>query len=999
MDDLHDKLVSKDGWYTLWHTQKHHKIIHWIVLAMVVVIIGALTVENIRPDWLSGLNSKADLSTELVNFPNDKIAFIIGPQLKSGSPLNPHPWFDQVANQRGIFWGEAFPTVPPMKLSGTVSLNNGSTIVTGSGTKFLSEISVATLGATNPYFQSNHLTVPSGSAVIASVQSDTQLTLAAAWTNPTASGVVGSTHYNNNIDQYLFGNYYDEALIQYINYYRTGDTRYLNYARKIADSYWKMPHSDEGRNRNFDIANIPPRHASLGGLMLRAMDGRPEMWDWINYYTRYQFNVWVQNRVNNPELYYGIREGAYMLLYATELAKVLPDSYPTLNGGTATNGAATRAQYLADAENVAVNYYGRLQKCDGSWRWSSVDDEPHYINAQGVDEGRTIGLTQPFQVGLLIQALGDLYDLSTNNTVKNSVRAPFDPNQDPTNTANCPGTNGLKAQITSGVTNLHTKGPYRDFPSGYQNYYWHGYHYFYYGGTQAVPNRFANGSDPLTTTSSTAIYEQRASIQTILQAYGVASHVSGNSQYLTWGDQVFAAGYGMPGEEAGSDGIHVYADSTGEPKSYNEAYRASGRYLAYRLMGSGSNPPSGDIIPPTTSMVAPAAEATVSGNVTISATASDNVAVSRVDFLKDGSVFASDNTAPYSISWDTTQGTNGSHTLQSKAYDTAGNTSGSNVISVNVNNQTSPSGDTTSPTSSLNSPANGATVSGTVTISATASDNVGVDIVYFVIGDSVVGSDNAAPYTFIWDTTKYTNGSSPALWVRAWDASGNAGDSSRSIVTVNNLTVPPTTKSHLSLSSVSVSFSAVSGDPAPATKNVILSNTGSGTSSWRASIPTDLPWCHMTPMEAPTAGLVAGSSTTLTISMDQPSNAGTFSCPITITDINADNSPQSISVSYTVTPAPTPSATPSITSFSVSAKTATTVTIKWQTDQPTTGSIKYGLTKTGLSLEAQDTTLSTTHQLTLTGLSSKNTYYYQIMASNQNGSSSSIISSFRTKPR
>jgi hypothetical protein len=206
---------------------------------------------------------------------------------------------------------------------------------------------------------------------------------------------------------------------------------------------------------------------------------------------------------------------------------------------------------------------------------------------------------------------------------------------------------------------------------------------------------------------------------------------------------------------------------------------------------------------------------------------------------------------------------------------------------------------------------------------------------------------------------------------------------------------PPTTnKSHLSLNPSSVSFSAVSGDPVPAAKSVSLSNTGSGSSGWSAT--TNQSWCHVSPSSGT---LASGGSVTLSVSVDDPSNIGTFSCAISLIDTNADNSPQSISVSYTVTPAPTPSATPSITSFSVSAKTATTVTIKWQTDQPTTGSIKYGLTKTGLSLEAQDTTLSTTHQLTLTGLSSKNTYYYQIMASNQNGSSSSITSSFRTKPR
>lgn len=96
---------------------------------------------------------------------------------------------------------------------------------------------------------------------------------------------------------------------------------------------------------------------------------------------------------------------------------------------------------------------------------------------------------------------------------------------------------------------------------------------------------------------------------------------------------------------------------------------------------------------------------------------------------------------------------------------------------------------------------------------------------------------------------------------------------------------------------------------------------------------------------------------------------------------------------------PTPSATPSITSFSVAAKTATSSTIIWATNQPTTGIVKYGTSKTNLNLSVADTTSKTAHSVTITGLSSKVTYYYQIQATNANGTASSIISSFRTKPR
>jgi hypothetical protein len=96
---------------------------------------------------------------------------------------------------------------------------------------------------------------------------------------------------------------------------------------------------------------------------------------------------------------------------------------------------------------------------------------------------------------------------------------------------------------------------------------------------------------------------------------------------------------------------------------------------------------SGDTTAPTTSITAPTAGATVSGTaVTVSASASDNVGVSKVEFYVDGALVATDTTSPYSISWNSTGVANGSHTLTSKAYDAAGNVGTSAGVSVTVSN-------------------------------------------------------------------------------------------------------------------------------------------------------------------------------------------------------------------------------------------------------------------------------------------------------------------------
>jgi len=93
-----------------------------------------------------------------------------------------------------------------------------------------------------------------------------------------------------------------------------------------------------------------------------------------------------------------------------------------------------------------------------------------------------------------------------------------------------------------------------------------------------------------------------------------------------------------------------------------------------------------DTTAPTTSITAPANGATVSGTTTVSASASDNVGVTKVEFYLDGALKSTDTTSPYSWSWDTTSAANGSHTLVSKAYDAAGNVGTSATITVTVSN-------------------------------------------------------------------------------------------------------------------------------------------------------------------------------------------------------------------------------------------------------------------------------------------------------------------------
>jgi glucose/arabinose dehydrogenase/PKD repeat protein len=98
-----------------------------------------------------------------------------------------------------------------------------------------------------------------------------------------------------------------------------------------------------------------------------------------------------------------------------------------------------------------------------------------------------------------------------------------------------------------------------------------------------------------------------------------------------------------------------------------------------------------DTTPPSVSVTAPSAGATLSGIATLTATASDNDAVASVQFLVDGvAVGAADTTSPYSVQWDTRTTPNGDYDITARAVDRAGNPRESAAVPVTVDNTVAP---------------------------------------------------------------------------------------------------------------------------------------------------------------------------------------------------------------------------------------------------------------------------------------------------------------------
>lgn len=324
---------------------------------------------------------------------------------------------------------------------------------------------------------------------------------------------------------------------------------------------------------------------------------------------------------------------------------------------------------------------------------------------------------------------------------------------------------------------------------------------------------------------------------------------------------------GVPGRNGAVSQLSSTASTTITPSAGEHFYYAKLTQNDGKILWSApiwvTQTTSGDTTPPTVS----ASESGTSGTITVSANASDNVGVTLVEFYIDDVLKASSNVAPYSAAINSTTLSNGSHTLTAKAYDAAGNVKTSNPVTFSISNATG--GDTTAPTVSASESGS----SGTITLSATASDNVGVSKVEFYVDNALKGTDTSSPYSMTLNSTTLTNGTH-SLVARAFDAANNSKDSAAVSFSVNNTTTSQQLVQNGGFESGTASWTASSG--------VITSDSGQAarTGTWKAwmngygSAHTDTMYQTVTiPSTAATASLsfwlkVASSETTTTTAYD-----------------------------------------------------------------------------------------------------------------------------------
>jgi hypothetical protein len=198
------------------------------------------------------------------------------------------------------------------------------------------------------------------------------------------------------------------------------------------------------------------------------------------------------------------------------------------------------------------------------------------------------GIEQPFQVGIVNEAMIAVHRLTGDERVKAAI----------------------------------LKSAEHEFARSYNSKGWRSMYYFIHGQFNtgfSCENGCGNASNPFPPGDLNQVYDARQLNATTIHLFGYAYAVSGDPKFRQWGDEIFDATYG------GADGFRGIAGYRG--KEYDESYRSGGRYLAWRLGGTGGPLPSPTATPQPSATVAPTPtptpsipQSTPSGNVSADGT-------------------------------------------------------------------------------------------------------------------------------------------------------------------------------------------------------------------------------------------------------------------------------------------------------------------------------------------------------------------------------------------
>ena len=254
-------------------------------------------------------------------------------------------------------------------------------------------------------------------------------------------------------------------------------------------------------------------------------------------------------------------------------------------------------------------------------------------------------------------------------------------------------------------------------------------------GKLAYRNDFAGATTTSTTTVSFGVWHD---LQVRVLINGV------NSQTETWLDGMRVDALSKT-ESLGSTGIRRVQLGDNAGGTYSVAFDNVAVNTSFIEMTV-----------PTVSLSEPLEGALVREAVTLSALASDDVAIDRVEFFANGSLIGTDYTAPYNIIWDSSGIADGPVTLTARAVDVATNATTSVARTVSVDNTPPNTTITSGPSGTVNSN------SATFTFSSTEP----ASFLCTLDGEEIEGC--ASPQTFT-----NLSGGSHLFQVTATDLAGN----------------------------------------------------------------------------------------------------------------------------------------------------------------------------------------------------------------------------------
>ncbi|HEV8688371.1 MAG TPA: Ig-like domain-containing protein, partial [Gaiellaceae bacterium] len=249
----------------------------------------------------------------------------------------------------------------------------------------------------------------------------------------------------------------------------------------------------------------------------------------------------------------------------------------------------------------------------------------------------------------------------------------------------------------------------------------------------------------------------------------------------------------VDGDEVAWDGsgppwAHTWDSATvenGSHRIFAKASDAAGNWGTSRVLVFAVSNSATDETAPSAATGFAATARTASGIATTWSASTDNVGVAGYDVYVSGTKLETTTSTSYTFS-GLACGT--SYTFAVVVFDAAGNRSAPSELVAST--EACPA-DTQPPVATVTAPAEGSTVSGSVTLTADATDDVGVtQVTWFVDGLEVASSGSGPPWTAVWDSTVAANGTHRVL-ARAADAAGNWTTSAAVTFGVLNGSPPP----------------------------------------------------------------------------------------------------------------------------------------------------------------------------------------------------------------